>query len=123
MILSETEKQNLVHLEESLWKEDTRFDTAYMENILHPEFFEFGRSGRIYERVNTIYVPREPINAIFPLRNLQIHIISDDVVLITYLSHVQYESLEMGNRSSLWVRVGSDWKLRFHQGTPTILSP
>ncbi len=119
--LSETEKQHLIHLEESLWKENTRFDTAYMENILHPEFFEFGRSGRTYERSMSIYVPRESINAVFPLRNLQIHLINDDTALIVYQSQVQYEEFEIGNRSSLWVRVGTEWKLRFHQGTPTTL--
>ncbi len=41
MSISEQEKKNLEMLEESLWRDETRFDTAYMEKILHPDFFEF----------------------------------------------------------------------------------
>jgi hypothetical protein len=35
-------------LEESLWRPQTRFDREYTDNILAPDFFEFGRSGRVY---------------------------------------------------------------------------
>ena len=116
MDLSPSEQQKeLIALEESLWKDETRFDTVYMENILHPDFFEFGRSGRIYERSHTIYVPRSDINAIFPLKDLTFHQVSQDTILITYKSRVQYETLEIGNRSSLWVKIDGVWKLRFHQ--------
>lgn len=104
MTLSSEEKESLIHFEESLWKDETRFDTVYMEAILHPEFFEFGRSGRAYERSNTIYIPRQTIDAELPLRDLKIAEISENVVLVTYKSHVQYEDLEIGNRSSLWVK-------------------
>lgn len=104
MTLTSEEKEELTILEESLWKDETRFDTVYMEKILHPDFFEFGRSGRTYERNNTIYVPRQTILAELPLRNLKIHEISENVVLITYKSIVEYEDVEIGNRSSLWVK-------------------
>ena len=115
MTLSPTQQQELIILEESLWKDDTRFDTFYMEKILHPDFFEFGRSGRIYERSHTIYVARSDINAIFPLKSLAFHEVSKDTILITYKSQVQYETLEIANRSSLWVKINGIWKLRFHQ--------
>lgn len=35
----------LRQLEESLWIAHTRFDQAYMQQILSPEFVEFGRQG------------------------------------------------------------------------------
>jgi hypothetical protein len=35
-------------LEESLWRAQTRFNREYMDNIFSPDFFEFGRSGRVY---------------------------------------------------------------------------
>ena len=102
-MLTIKEVEHLKMLEYSLWKDDTRFDTVYMENILHPKFFEFGRSGRVYERSDTIYVARQTIDA--ELKNIQIHEISKDTVLITYKSFVKYESTEIGNRSSIWIKV------------------
>ena len=27
-----------------MWRAETRFDPDYLERVLHPDFFEFGRS-------------------------------------------------------------------------------
>lgn len=118
MLIDAEEIKELQTLEESLWIDETRFDNEYMEKILAPDFFEFGRSGRVYKREDTLAPGRSAINAVLPLKNFKIHVISDDVVLVTYISEVQYEELEVGNRSSLWLRTAEGWKLKFHQGTP-----
>lgn len=118
MQLTQQQIKELQTLEESLWIDETRFDNEYMEKILAPDFFEFGRSGRVYKREDTLAAGRASINAVLPLKNFQISVISDDVVLVTYISEVQYEELEVGNRSSLWLRTPEGWKLKFHQGTP-----
>lgn len=110
----------LYEFEESLWRTETRFDRAYMERLLHPEFFEFGRSGRVYTRAQTLDATRVVIDAELPLRGFAVHPVDNRAVLVTYLSIVQYEDLEVGNRSSLWVRNGDSWQLRFHQGTAVI---
>ena len=118
-MLSKNEQEDLKNLEESLWIGETRFEREYMENILCENFFEFGRSGKRYTREMTLSAPNQEIFATLPLGQFQINEISDDVVLITYISEVQYDDLEIGNRSSVWVKIGGKWKLRFHQGTPT----
>lgn len=107
----------LQSLEESLWTSETRFDREYMEKILHPDFVEFGRSGRVYSRDEMLNAEECKIRATLPLKDFTLHEIADDVALVTYVSEVQDEEMEVGNRSSLWVKVGEDWKLRFHQGT------
>lgn len=43
--LSEEDRRALMRLEESMWREETRFDKAFMERALAPDFFEFGRLG------------------------------------------------------------------------------
>jgi hypothetical protein len=106
-------------LEASLWRAETGFDDAYMEKILADDFFEFGRSGRTYQREEALSVEPQDIDIEWPLRNFEVHPVDDDVVLVTYVSVVKYDEIEVGNRSSLWVRVDDGWKLRFHQGTPT----
>ena len=49
-MISSQAQEALQHLEESLWMAHKRYDQAYMEQILSPEFVEFGRSGRVYGR-------------------------------------------------------------------------
>lgn len=105
-------------LEESLWRSETRFDRAYMDRILASDFFEFGRSGRTYTREDTLAVPTQKIDARLPLKNFTVHPIDGNVVLVTYVSEVTYDEVEVGNRSSLWSKSGTGWQLRFHQGTP-----
>jgi hypothetical protein len=47
-LLSEADRQKLIRLEEDMWREETRHDTQFMQQHLASDFFEFGRSGRIY---------------------------------------------------------------------------
>jgi hypothetical protein len=109
----------LRRLEESLWRAPTRFDRSYMDEILAPEFFEFGRSGRVWSREDVLSSPRRPLNAQLPLPDFTVQMVSDDVALVTYQSRVDSDEVELGNRSSLWRSTDRGWKLIFHQGTPT----
>lgn len=117
MELSNKDIEELRVLEESLWIAQTRFDKDYMDKILSEDFFEFGRSGKIYKREETLLAAAQEIDAQLPLKDFKVHQISSDVVLVTYISEVKYENLEIGNRSSLWVKKSEGWKLKFHQGT------
>jgi hypothetical protein len=106
----------LRQLEESLWQSSTRFDRAYMETVLAPDFVEFGRSGRAYYRAACLDLPAWQFDA--ELRQMQVRFLHPDIALITYVSVVAHEAIEYANRSSLWSRTGSGWLLCFHQGTP-----
>jgi hypothetical protein len=87
-----------------------------MERVLAPDFFEFGRSGRIYDRAACLAIPTEKIDA--ELRQIQVRFLQPSVALVSYVSVVTYETVEHTNRSSIWTRTGPAWQLRFHQGTP-----
>src|SRR3974390_2511628 len=111
--------EQLVRLEESLWRADSRFDRQLMEQTLASDFFEFGRSGRTYKREEALSDPAQPINAKLPLPKFDVRLIAADVALVTYVSEVTYgDATEFANRSSIWSRVPNGWRLRFHQGTP-----
>jgi len=110
--------ENIKELEESLWRSETRFDEAYMERVLAPDFFVFVKSGRIYTRAETIRTLYVKIRCKFPLKNFGIHPLDDHVVLATYVSEVLDEEWEFANRSSIWSKTPSGWQIRFHQGTP-----
>ena len=118
-VLSDEDKQLLQRLEEELWLEETRFDIPYMERLLAEDFFEIGRSGRIYRREDTLSVPRQSIDAVIPLPDFDARLLTEDIAQVTYNSKVTYDGVvEKGRRSSIWFRTSSGWVLRFHQGTP-----
>jgi hypothetical protein len=120
MTLSQRDRDTLERLEEELWREETRFDSGRMEQLLAPDFFEFGRSGRVYRREDTLSVPRGRIDAILPLPSFRARALSRELAQVTYDSAVTYEGVvQHARRSSIWSRTPAGWVLRFHQGTPT----
>ena len=117
--IAEHDYELLKELEESLWRTERRFDRDYMDATLAPDFFEFGRSGRVYERNDTLNVEGGTIHTRLPLPQFAVRLIAGDVALVTYVSEVTYgNTVERANRSSLWSRCPTGWRLRFHQGTP-----
>jgi hypothetical protein len=109
-------------LEESLWRSETRFDPEYMERILSPDFLEFGRSGSVFTREEILQTPNMEIRCKLPLHNFEVHPLSQEIVLTTYISEVLYEEWEYANRSSIWMKTKHGWQIRFHQGTPVMSS-
>ena len=117
--LTQTDRDLLQRLEEDLWRAETRFDIPYMEQLFAEDFFEFGRSGRVYRREDTLSVPRQPIEAVLPLPDFDARRLTEDIAQVTYNSAVTYDGLlEKGRRSSIWSRASNGWVIRFHQGTP-----
>ncbi len=111
-------------LEEGLWQSKFRFDMQWMEQVLAADFFEYGRSGRVYQRQDTLNIPYQEIAAQIPLPNLKIRLIDDRVAQITYISDVNHDGEHhKALRSSLWSCLNGNWQLRFHQGTPLPMEP
>jgi hypothetical protein len=111
----------LKKLEQGLWTAEFRFDRAWMEAVLAEDFIEFGRSGRIYSRQQCLDVPEDAIDIVMPLPNFEIRPLGADIVQITYTSIVTYgDEVERANRSAIWLKTTGGWKLKFHQGTPTL---
>jgi hypothetical protein len=53
--------RTLVLLEETLWRAETRGDRALMDATFADDFFEFGRSGRVWTQDEMLFdgCPRE----------------------------------------------------------------
>lgn len=111
-------------LEVALHQPIARRDGVRLNALLHHDFEEIGRSGRKYTRVEVVAslvaessVVQDPIES----DGYNLSILGPDVALLTY-----HSALRLGDggqvqetlRSSVWVRDGGVWKLRFHQGTP-----
>lgn len=88
-----------------------------MESLLAPDFLEFGASGRIHRRHDVLSF--EPASLDARLHGVEVRALGGDVWQVTYVSEVCSEGgVGLANRSSLWIRTRSGWKLSFHRGTP-----
>lgn len=117
--LSPDDQAELHRLEESMWQQSHRFDLAFQEARFASDFFEFGRSGRVYDRAQAIRTDSQPIAARLPLANLRFRVLDAQTVLLTYDSAAEYDGvMKYARRSSIWYRSSSGWMMRFHQGTP-----
>lgn len=83
------------------------------ERLLHPQFFEFGRSGRRWSRAEVLAEltgcgPQ-------PERTAELAI-----ELAPGCWHLSWRSLggRPAWRSSIWQHGAAGWQLRFHQATP-----
>jgi hypothetical protein len=118
MKLTEKDVAELRSLEESLWIESTRFDLSYMNRVLHEDFFEFGRGGKVFDRQEILDIPAGEINATIPFEDFKVHPLVEYCVMVTYVSEERYAGLARANRCSIWLKTPDGWRLRFHQGTP-----
>lgn len=113
----------LRQLEVELHQPTTRSDPARMARLLHPEFEEFGRSGRLYTRQDVLK-EFSAADRVFPsiaAEAFEVRRLSESVALLTYVSAHRDESGKTHRhtrRSSVWVKSPDAWQIRFHQGTP-----
>ncbi len=83
------------------------------ERLLHPEFFEFGRSGRRWSRAEVLAELSSAGEA--PMRSdVQAIELAPDCWLLSWRSLGPRPAW----RSSIWQHGAAGWQMRFHQATP-----
>ncbi|TXS48408.1 nuclear transport factor 2 family protein [Streptomyces sp. uw30] len=86
--------------------------------LLHPEFHEFGSSGRRWDRESTLArlpADTDPADRYVVTSGIEGVRLAPDVV------HLTFDTVYNGghaHRSSLWRRTDDGWQMYFHQGTP-----
>ena len=108
----------LLKLEMSLWIEETRNNKEFLDKVLHEDFMEYGKSGKVFYKKDILEDTNTVINAVFPFENLKVKNISDNTYLITYVVTIKENNeLIKTNRSSIWIGDSEFIQLIFHQGT------
>lgn len=112
----------LRELEIELQRKSTRHDHHRLHELLHSDFTEIGRSGRVYSRQETVkLLIASDTFAQIDCRDFKVNRLSDTTALLTYRSARVSESGELKRctlRSSIWQHGEEGWQLHFHQGTP-----
>ena len=112
-----TDLDTVVDAELALLTPQVRHDPDTVAALLHEEFAEVGRSGRVWDRATTIAaLAAEPGGGEVEAHTVVAERLADGVILVTYATG---EGSARALRSSVWLQ-GEDgcWRLRYHQGTP-----
>jgi hypothetical protein len=113
----------LARLEAELHHPGVPCSRERLEQLLHPDFHEVGRSGTPYTRRIVIdhlaSVTHPP-----PVESSghAVEWIGPDCALLSFRSALRTPDGRLTDaalRSSLWLNGDSGWRLRYHQGTPT----
>jgi ribonuclease HI len=107
-----TDEEHVVAMERALLADEVRGDRAAVAALLHPQWQEVGRSGRLWTREDLLagVGPIDPVS----LDVVSVERVDRDTILLLWRALADERSTL---RSSLWVRVGGQWQQRFHQGT------
>lgn len=114
--------QELRSLEVALHHPGVRCSRERLEQMLHPEFHEVGRSGRTYNRETIVsHLASQQVHPVVASDSFAVSELGPGAALLTYRSaHVEAEDRLVNHtlRSSVWLRTAAGWQLRYHQGTP-----
>ena len=114
--------EELSRLEAELHHPGVRCSRVRLEQLLHRDFHEVGRSGRTYTRDTVIaFLAAQAEPPEVEADAYALTLLADDVALLTYRSaHRGPEGrVDPAYRSSVWRRGAAGWQLFYHQGTPT----
>ncbi|MCQ4632442.1 DUF4440 domain-containing protein [Shinella sp. CPCC 100929] len=110
-------------LEEALHRPEVRCSREAVETLLAEGFVEFGSSGTIYRREETIALLAEEgdetDDGALEAGDYCLKPISGDAVLLTYRTCRTRRDGSQRHvlRSSIWKHDGHRWQMMFHQGT------
>lgn len=117
----ETVRQAEVHLLDS----EVRGDRRALEALLHPDFVEFGSSGRVWTRheiIEELAISPDPGPLV--VTEMEVRRVAADCIVVTYRTEPTEPSEPCEHRavrSSWWVLTDLGWQVRFHQGTVTAI--
>jgi hypothetical protein len=115
--------RNIRALECELHHQATRANRSRLDELLHRDFWEIGRSGAIYTKSQVLEsLPRAARTRAIHAQEFSARLLATNVVFLTYKSVEVSADGSAGRhalRSSIWTLEPSMWQILFHQGTPT----
>ncbi|MER5936189.1 DUF4440 domain-containing protein [Streptomyces sp. NPDC001928] len=101
-----------------LLQPEVRSSPELLAELLHPDFQEFGASGRHWDRpsiIASLVAGEDPGPRPVVVSRMDGVQLAPDVVHLTFDTELNGRS---AHRSSLWRRTDDGWQMYFHQGTP-----
>jgi hypothetical protein len=112
----------LQRLEEDLLQPEIRRNPEAVASLLADDFCEFGSSGRIFSKSETIKALRAEAPCQILISDFSVRSLTAESALVTYRTLRRANTNQgevMSLRSSMWVLRDGRWQMLFHQGTYT----
>jgi hypothetical protein len=113
-------ESQLRQFETDLLQRAVRSSPQSLSSLLAPEFCEFGSSGRVYTKQETIDALSKESTTRYTVTDFSVSVVAPGVALVRYKATRHDELGQRGSislRSSLWVLKADQWQMLFHQGT------
>lgn len=107
--------------EERLLNRITDDSEPKLTALLADDFYEVGRSGRLYDRSEALAAMTQDPNRRSTMTDFHIRFLAPDVALLVYLLVMvenEEDSPTSSWRSSIWKSQHGRWQIHFHQATP-----
>jgi hypothetical protein len=106
-------------LEERLLEPEVRASAEELALLLADDFLEFGSSGRTWGKQQVLDALPRQRGVRFSIRDFQVRSLAPGVALATYRAALLNNGTAYSLRSSIWRLEDDQWRMTFHQGTPT----
>ncbi len=113
--------QKFYDLEITLLKPEVRSSREELDRLLADEFMEFGSSGSVYHKPDTLQgLTASTDKIVFEVSDFEAKKLAEDFVLTTFKTKrtINDADIVISLRSSIWRKTNENWKMFFHQGTP-----
>lgn len=91
------------------------FTHADWERLIDDDFKEFGKSGQVHRKADAIQYLLSARTDGYSIVHFDALPLGADVVLVTYT--LLSGNTPHSNRSSIWRRSATGWRIVYHQGT------
>ncbi len=110
-------KVEINKLEEKLLSNEVRNSEKELNQLLADDFLEYGKSGNIYTKKNTIEALLQEESKIeITLFNFRVKLLAENIILALYETKTSNNKVVL--RSSIWKKnITLGWQIIFHQGT------
>jgi hypothetical protein len=113
--------QQFYDLETTLLKPEVRSSREKLDELLADDFMEFGSSGSVYRKPNTLANLTTNIDkVVYEVSDFEAKELSENFVLTTFKTKrtINDNDIVVSLRSSIWKKTSGNWQMFFHQGTP-----
>jgi hypothetical protein len=115
--------QQLISLEKAFSEAQMHHDRETYKKSLTDDFISIGTDGKIHSREELLGDLSSTQLAEYRLYNVQVVPLNEGAAVVTYdaivrMVHYDDETPRYQHISSVWVKQGEDWKLKFQQATP-----
>jgi len=114
--------QKFYNLETMLLKPEVRSSREELDKLLADDFIEFGSSGSVYRKPNTLAnLTTNTDKVVYEVSDFEAKELSENFVLTTFKTKRTINDIDVvvSLRSSIWKKTDENWQIFFHQGTPT----